>query len=129
MRLPSTAKGAQRLSEELGIEPGQALRALELAILRQDPALDAAAVPGARLPGDGGAGGEVDAAGASGDGATGAPTHSAPGGGALAARRRRAGRAVAGALFAAAAIAVTAATWERGGGEPPVRAAPPEAWR
>jgi len=30
----------RRLVEELGIEPGQALRALEQAILRQDPALD-----------------------------------------------------------------------------------------
>lgn len=35
------------LADELGIEPGRALRELEAAILRQEPALD---VPGPRLP-------------------------------------------------------------------------------
>ncbi len=43
------------LAEELGIDPGQALRDLETAILRQDPALDAPApavtLPGAAQPG------------------------------------------------------------------------------
>jgi DNA-binding SARP family transcriptional activator/tetratricopeptide (TPR) repeat protein len=49
------------LAEELGIDPGQAVRDLETAILRQDPALDApapaATLPGAALPGSVPAGG------------------------------------------------------------------------
>jgi DNA-binding SARP family transcriptional activator len=38
-------EGRQALDEELGIEPGPALRALEQAILRQDPELGAVAAP------------------------------------------------------------------------------------
>ncbi len=40
--------GRQRLAEELGLEPGSAVRELERAILTQDPALGAPVVEGAR---------------------------------------------------------------------------------
>jgi YVTN family beta-propeller protein len=43
--------GRQRLVDELGLEPGPALRELEAAILRQDAALDLAPRPGPTLSG------------------------------------------------------------------------------
>ncbi len=43
--LATYAQARDRLAEELGIDPGQALRQLELAILRQDPALAAPQPP------------------------------------------------------------------------------------
>jgi predicted ATPase/DNA-binding SARP family transcriptional activator len=39
--LATYARARERLADELGIDPGQALQQLELAILRQDPALSA----------------------------------------------------------------------------------------
>ena len=45
--LATYAQARERLADELGIDPGEALRQLELAILRQDPAL---ASPQAPLP-------------------------------------------------------------------------------
>ena len=39
--LATYARARERLADELGIDPGQALQQLELAILRQDPALAA----------------------------------------------------------------------------------------
>src|SRR4051794_10797760 len=45
--LETYARARERLADELGIDPGQALQQLELAILRQDPAL---AAPQAPLP-------------------------------------------------------------------------------
>src|SRR4051794_38179220 len=57
--LATYARARDRLADELGIDPGQALQQLELAILRQDPALAAPRPPsshglhaavGARLP-------------------------------------------------------------------------------
>jgi DNA-binding SARP family transcriptional activator/DNA-binding beta-propeller fold protein YncE len=42
------ADGRHALADELGLEPGGALRALEAAILRQDPSLEPAAPPPAR---------------------------------------------------------------------------------
>ena len=46
-RLPARAR---ELLEELGLEPGEELRRLEQAILRQDPALELAAERGAPVP-------------------------------------------------------------------------------
>ena len=40
----------RRLADDLGLEPSPGLQALELAILRQDPSLDAPAAPGAPAP-------------------------------------------------------------------------------
>jgi len=45
--LATYAQARERLADELGLDPGQALQQLELAILRQDPAL---AAPQAPLP-------------------------------------------------------------------------------
>ena len=39
--LATYARARERLAAELGIDPGQALQQLEVAILRQDPALAA----------------------------------------------------------------------------------------
>ena len=39
--LATYARARERLADELGIDPGQALQQLEVAILRQDPALAA----------------------------------------------------------------------------------------
>jgi DNA-binding SARP family transcriptional activator len=44
-------QGRHLLAEELGLEPGEALKRLELAILEQDPALDGAATPALRRNG------------------------------------------------------------------------------
>jgi len=41
----------QRLSDELGLEPGPELRRLERGVLRQDPSLDAQALPGQQTAG------------------------------------------------------------------------------
>jgi len=43
--LRTYAQARERLADELGIDPGQALQELELAILRQDPALTAPPAP------------------------------------------------------------------------------------
>ena len=45
--LATYARARERLADELGIDPGQALQQLELAILRQDPAL---AAPSSQMP-------------------------------------------------------------------------------
>ena len=49
--LATYAQARERLADELGIDPGQALQQLELAILRQDPALAAPQAPPASPPG------------------------------------------------------------------------------
>jgi predicted ATPase/DNA-binding SARP family transcriptional activator len=49
--LATYARARERLADELGIDPGQALQQLELAILRQDPALAAPHVPPSLPPG------------------------------------------------------------------------------
>ena len=51
--LATYAQARERLADELGIDPGQALKQLELAILRQDPSLTS---PQAPLPTPRGAG-------------------------------------------------------------------------
>ena len=43
--LATYARARERLADELGIDPGQALQQLEVAILRQDPALAAPSHP------------------------------------------------------------------------------------
>ncbi|CCI52070.1 hypothetical protein BN13_140062 [Nostocoides jenkinsii Ben 74] len=48
--LQAYAQARERLAEELGIDPGEALRQLELGILRQDPALAAPAIAATPAP-------------------------------------------------------------------------------
>ncbi|MFD1940471.1 BTAD domain-containing putative transcriptional regulator [Nonomuraea mangrovi] len=48
--LENYAEVRERLADELGVDPGRELAALYEAILRQDPSLDPARVPGVRLP-------------------------------------------------------------------------------
>ena len=48
--LATYARARTRLADELGIDPGQALQHLEVAILRQDPALAAPSPPPLRSP-------------------------------------------------------------------------------
>lgn len=43
--LSAYGEARERLADELGIDPGEALRALEVAVLRQDPGLNAPQVP------------------------------------------------------------------------------------
>ena len=48
--LQAYAQARERLADELGIDPGEALRQLELGILRQDPALAAPAIAATPAP-------------------------------------------------------------------------------
>ncbi|GAA1941488.1 AfsR/SARP family transcriptional regulator [Nocardioides marmoribigeumensis] len=48
--LATYARARERLADELGIDPGQALQQLELAILRQDPSIAAPAPAAPQLP-------------------------------------------------------------------------------